>query len=413
MSLANANTSSAWRLFSPGVLGAVCLLVGCVPLEREEAPLSAAVPAPGGADRSGPSGSVSGCWWEVFDDAALDRLMTQLGCGNLQLRQIEASLAAERWGGVYRAVRAEEARIETAAQCEGLRLALQSQVAQSYFRLCYLDEEDRILEQAMRGRDENLELARARRETGLSSDFDVAAAEADMAVIRAGRARLAGPREKLENAIAAILGQDPACFSIEPEPLRHRLPRVSRSIPFCVLENRPDVAAAADRFRLAAARGDQGVPKLFPQTDLIGPEETGRTRCTQFLDWSNKMLCATDPTMSRHRSAVRKKALLDFQAVVLRALREIDDALTGLDALRAEEEAQLLSIDAADRTVQMAKVQNEEGVISAASLAEVERELLAAQRRLVQIRGEELVETVRLIEALGGGAPACRLFASS
>lgn len=103
------------------------------------------------------------------------------------------------------------------------------------------------------------------------------------------------------------------------------------------------------------------------------------------------------------RYAAHAKALVDYQKAMQGALREVTDTLSELEALGNEREVQVVSIKSSKKTVELIKEQYDEGVTSSTELFNAESGQLAAERRLVEIRGQQFVATVKLLEALGGG----------
>ena len=101
--------------------------------------------------------------------------------------------------------------------------------------------------------------------------------------------------------------------------------------------------------------------------------------------------------------AEQAEALADYQQNVLEALREVEDALADLRALRAEYDAQQLAVKASEKSVDLSAKRFKEGLVSSIESVDAIRAQLDAERRAVQIRGLQYDATVRLIQALGGG----------
>jgi outer membrane protein, multidrug efflux system len=88
---------------------------------------------------------------------------------------------------------------------------------------------------------------------------------------------------------------------------------------------------------------------------------------------------------------------------VQQAFREVADSLAGarkLAELRTEQESLVESLRAG---VELTDLGYKGGVTGYLEFLDAERQLLDAQLRLVQIRREELTNTVTLYRALGGG----------
>lgn len=334
--------------------------------------------------------------------------------------QYRAALAAtweiDLWGRVRNAVRGAQAdTVEIEKLTEDLRLSLQSQLAQNYFALRFLDEEKRVLREALSTRRENLELATDRFEGGRTGELDVARAETELASTRADLARLDAPRTRLENAIAVLVGEPASNFDISPSPLDFRLPTIKTGVPMTVLANRPDVAAAIARLASTTARIGVAKAEFFPRVDLIATGGLSSVDSSDFFDWSSRTFTigpeVTVPIFQGGRlranlqraRAEQAEALADYQQTVVDALREVEDVLADLAALRAERSAQLQAVSASEKAVSLSNRRYEEGLVSSIEVIDAVREQLNAERRAVQIRSSQYEATVRLIQVIGGG----------
>src|SRR6266700_4673474 len=259
-----------------------------------------------------------GNWWEVFDDTALNDLESQALNANQQLKaaiaRVDESRATARvarsellpnlnldpswqrqryspnqqpsfgrvtastfnvpldlsyevdlWGRVRRSF--ESARADAQASLAAfynVLLTLQADVAQDYFALRALDAEIATVTGTVNMRKEQVRLVRSRFEGGIGSELDVARAEIELDTTEAEAASLAQRRNELENAIAILVGANPATFKLpalddantkwNPQP-----PVVPAGLPAALLERRPDVAEAERQ--LAAANARIGVAK--------------------------------------------------------------------------------------------------------------------------------------------------------
>ena len=98
---------------------------------------------------------------------------------------------------------------------------------------------------------------RSRFEGGIGNELDIARAETELATTEAEVASLARRRAELENAIAILVGSNPASFRLaatstnnwNPQP-----PVIPAGLPADLLERRPDVAEAERQLASASAR---------------------------------------------------------------------------------------------------------------------------------------------------------------
>jgi len=128
---------------------------------------------------------------------------------------LDLSYEIDLWGRVRRGF--ESARAEAAASVaayHNVLLTLQGDVAQTYFLLRSLDAEIASVTSTVRLRQEQVQLVRSRFEGGIGNELDVARAETELATTEAEAASLAKRRAELENALAILIGVNPAAFQL-------------------------------------------------------------------------------------------------------------------------------------------------------------------------------------------------------
>ena len=329
---------------------------------------------------------------------------------------LELGWELDLWGRVRRLVEANTAEVEiSVALYEDVKLLLLAQLARNYFSLRFLDEEKKVLNDAVKTRQEHLSLADSRFKGGKTSELDVARAETELASTEAELARLDAPRVRFENAIAILIGKNASTFHIESESYRIDLPTIPVDIPMEIIEQRPDVAAAERALAASNARIGVATAEFFPKITLLSSGGLSGINSGDFFDWSSRTF-SFGPDLSlpifqggrlqanlERAQAAHEEALTNFQQVVLESFRDIEDALATLNALQAENAAQERALVAAEKALHLSKVRYEAGGVSYIEVVDSQRERLTAKRRVVQIRGQRFEATVQLIQALGGG----------
>src|SRR3989442_3483044 len=207
---------------------------------------------------------------------------------------LDLSYEIDLWGRVRRGF--ESARAEAAASVASfynILLTLQADVAQNYFLLRSLDAEIATVTNTVGLRVEQLQLVRSRFEGGIGNELDIARAETELATTEAEAASLAKRRVELENALAILVGSNPAVFKLaalerantnwNPQP-----PAVPAGLPADLLERRPDVADAERQ--LAAANARIGVAKaaFFPVVRLTGSGGYVSADIDNLFNWESR-----------------------------------------------------------------------------------------------------------------------------
>ncbi|MCH8179118.1 MAG: efflux transporter outer membrane subunit [Proteobacteria bacterium] len=337
---------------------------------------------------------------------------------NLWRAGLTASYEVDLFQRVAHSVQAAEAdALASQASHRSVLLALQADVAQTYFQLRTLDAEVALLTQTASLREQSLQLAQRRLAAGDVSELDVARARTELATTQADLHAQKGERARVEHALAVLLGQPPAAFSFaaSPLPTDARVPLVPAGLPSALLERRPDVAAAQARMMAATARVGQARSALFPALMLTANGGFASYELKDLFQWSarswltNAVLSMPLFDGGRNRAAVtRAEAVLeesvaDYRQAVLGAFGDVEDKLSGLGSVHAQSLSLDEAVVAARRSAELADKRYRAGEDSYLTLIDTQRSLLAVERQAVQLRGAWASGTVGLIRALGGG----------
>src|SRR5258705_53385 len=412
-----------------------------------------------------------GDWWEIFGDATLNRLEQQATDANQELKAAVArvdqaravarvargellptltldpsftrersspnqvtsfgSITANRfsvplglsyeidlWGRVRRNF--EGARADAAASVAALHnvlLTLQGDIAQNYFALRAVDAEIGVVEGTIGLRKEQVALVRSRFEGGIGNDLDVARAETELAATEAEAAALNKRRAELENALAILVGANPAGFKLarvtdkwDPVP-----PSVPAGLPADLLERRPDVAEAERQ--LAAANARIGVAKasFFPVIRLTGSGGFLSGEIENLFNWDSRVW-SIGPSVSlpifaggrlradyKRSQGAYEESIANYRQRILVAFGEVESSLAGVQHLATQAAAQNRALANARRAAGLAEDRFRAGIVSYLEVVDANRGVLQTERGSAQLAGQRLVTTVQLIKALGGG----------
>jgi multidrug efflux system outer membrane protein len=303
------------------------------------------------------------------------------------------------------------------ASYQSVLLALQADVAQTYFQLRTLDADVDVLTRGLDLREQTLQLITKRRAAGDVSELDVARARTDLATTRAELQSLRGTRARTEHALALLLGQAPASFSLAPSPLAAdaSVPAVPPGLPSSLLERRPDVVAAQAQMRAASARVGQAQAALFPALVLTANGGLASYELRDLFELSTRSWLASAVLSMPLFDGGRNKALVGkaeaqlaesvavYQQSVLQAFGDVEGQLSTLGSLREQSASLDEALVSARRSAELADKRYRAGEDSYLTLLDAQRSLLAVERQALQLRGAWAGGTVGLVRALGGG----------
>jgi multidrug efflux system outer membrane protein len=327
------------------------------------------------------------------------------------------SFQVDLWGQLRRATEAARANLLNADwNRKTVITTVVSQVATDYFQLLELDSELRISQSTLATRQESLKLTQDREVHGIATELDVRQAEQLVESAAVSIPQLQQQNEQTENQISLLLGKNPGgvgrarTFSAD-----FVTPEVPAGLPSSVLERRPDVRAAEQA--LIAANANIGVAKAayFPQISLTGSIGGQSTALAKLFSGPNAAWSfvpqITQPIFTAGRlkngvrlaEAQRQDAQIAYEKSISTAFQEVSDALIAHQRTRESRVEQQKLVVALSVRKRLAYRRYEGGVDTQLNALDADRDLLSAELTLEQIRYAELVSTVQLYNALGGG----------
>jgi len=327
-----------------------------------------------------------------------------------------ASYEIDLWGKISRIEESASRRMEASiANYHGVLLTLQADLAQTYFQLRATDEELVLLASGITLRERARDLVASRKRGGLASELDLARVETELAVTQSEAQAAQRHRNELLHAIAVLTGSAPGAFELNVEPFVPRPPAIPVGMPADLLERRPDIAEAE---RLLAARNAEiGIAQaaLFPSIKLTGALGFESNDLSALLNRESQIwtlgAALTQPLFDggRLRSnidrarAIHAENLAEYRERLLVAFKEVETALAALRVLDLQHESQMRALNSATRAEQLATARYKSGLVNVLELVDAQRTRLQVERVRLQIRQQQMLASVTLIRALGGG----------
>jgi multidrug efflux system outer membrane protein len=328
----------------------------------------------------------------------------------------DLSYEVDLWGRVRRSFESAQAQSQASlADFENVLLGLNSDVAVDYFALRTLDVQIKVQRESIQARQKELDLTKSRFVGGINTELDVQLAQAELATTQSQLGALQQSRAELEHALAVLVGDPPEGFTLAEDPLDMSPPHIPAGVPSDLLERRPDVAEAE---RKAAAQNAQigvAIAAYYPVVRLTGDTGLDSGDISTLINWQSRVW-AIGPSIYvplfeggeisanvRKQKAAYEEQVADYRQQVLVAFRDVEDSLSDLRYLAQQEEAQNRAFVAYQKTLALTNDRYTAGLVSYFDVTTAERDLLDAEQTLVQIKGNRMGSTVRLIKALGGG----------
>jgi NodT family efflux transporter outer membrane factor (OMF) lipoprotein len=267
--------------------------------------------------------------------------------------------------------------------------------------------------------EENVELVNTRFGNGVATTLDVAQARAQQATIAATLPPLRAREAELINAIGLLLGEAPRALEAE---LRHspqimpRLPRkVAVGLPGTIVRRRPDVREAEARLHEATAQTGVAVANFYPDVTLNGAASVESLHLSNLFSPASAAF-AVGPSVSmpifeggRLRGALalsesrQREAAIFFKETVLRAWKEVDDALTNFREAQRRRMDIARSVTENQSALRAARQRYSEGATNFLDVTATQAQLLQSENDLSDSDTQIATDLVNVYRALGGG----------
>jgi len=298
----------------------------------------------------------------------------------------------------------------------GVRLLVLTDVATNYFTLRGALRQLETVRAIAAAQDETLRLVTARQRVGLATRFDVERAQADASSAHAAIPPLETLAAISRDRIAVLVGDQAVhASSIKPWSGTILVPATQPGQPAALLERRPDLLAAKAELDAANARRRQAKAEYFPRlfmTALFGrstAELVGQSIGPARFSDAATLLAMPLFDAGRNRaqneiaSAGQSEAVLHYEDAIVRALEDVENALTALhdENDRAQELAS--AAESADAAYGRAQSLYARGQIDLLPLLDAERTRLSVRVSANDSNTQLLLDSVELYKALGGG----------
>jgi NodT family efflux transporter outer membrane factor (OMF) lipoprotein len=319
------------------------------------------------------------------------------------------------WGLVRRQIESNVANSQfSAAELALATLSYQAQLATAYFNLRAEDALKDLLDQTAKTYQKTLDIAEHNYAAGTKSKADVAAARAQLLDAQSQAIATGVFRAQYEHAIAILIGVPPAELTIAANQFKNALPAIPVSLPSTLLERRPDIAAAERQMQQYNAQIGVAIAAYYPNISLSGViGMAGRGALAVSLAnevWSIGLTAAQSVFDGGLRSATvdaarasYDKYVATYRQTVLTAFEQVEDELAALRILAQQAKVQDEAVKAAQENVDVLLNQYAAGTIAFTDVYVAQRQLLTYQENALGIRQNRFVDSVFLIQALGGG----------
>jgi len=299
---------------------------------------------------------------------------------------------------------------------QAVALSLVGDVMTVYFQVVSLDERITVSErnlEAIRGVGRGLE---RRVELGDATLIDLSQQLILQNNTDALVTNLKLQRERAINRLAALMGTTSSTIKIKAKSVEEfTAPVVAPGLPSDLLCRRPDIRRAEASLEGAEADLLAARANLFPTFAITGGGGYGSFLLSQLTMPQSLFYNVTTNLVQNIFDAGKRRAQIQLASAknvellegyantVVGAMRDVEDGLSGV-ALTAQAYAALNdSRNRAQRLAVMSAKVVERGGMDYVQLYEIQRTVIASEDAAVTARGDQLIASVNLYKAIGGG----------
>jgi len=333
-----------------------------------------------------------------------------------------ASWAPDLWGKIRRTIEGAKASAQaSAADIANAQLSAQSELAIDYVQLRAFDELKRLTDITIEGYSRSLTITTNQYNAGIAAKSDLLNAQTQLANTQAQSADYVRQRQLMEHAIAVLTGEPPANLALAPTDWTLKVPDVPVMVPSVLLQRRPDVAAAERQAADASAQIGVQVAAYYPTLNLTGQYGFSASSLGSLFSASSNLWSfggSAAETLfdfgARHARVGQARAAYDqavaqYRQTVLTAFQQVEDQLATQRILAQETPFRTQASEAADAAERISLNQYRAGTAIYTTVVVAQAAAYNARTSLIQNQLSQIVASINLVTALGGGWSASDL----
>jgi NodT family efflux transporter outer membrane factor (OMF) lipoprotein len=331
-------------------------------------------------------------------------------------------------GGVARSVEQQYALAEAERhQLDAAYLSITGQAVMDTLAIASARAQIATVETILAQDRDNLRLVQTAFDNGSVAREDVVSAQSqianDMTLLPSLRQDLARAR----HALSVVLGRVPASeLPADVDLAQITLPlELPVSLPSELAHRRPDILAAEARLHAATSAVGVAQSNLYPKIQLSATVGQQSLKADQLFDRASNAWSIisglTAPIFDGGTLRAEKRAAVEamhasaanYEQTVLEAFGQVADLLDALDHDAEQLDAQVQAQQAAQSSLDLARLSYQEGNAGVLLVLDAERSYQQARLGYVRAVVQRYLDTVQLFLALGGTNPSAPIAAMS
>ncbi|MBK8039849.1 MAG: efflux transporter outer membrane subunit [Verrucomicrobiaceae bacterium] len=331
----------------------------------------------------------------------------------------DVSWQVDLFGKQYQTLKAAMADLEQIGEnFYGAQVTLAADVATAYVALRSAEAQLSVVQRSLGTRGETVQLTQWREQAGTGDALDTQRSISTLEQARASMPALQLSVVQSKNQLALLSGRTPGSLDSRLAGSR-RVPemisRITAGVPAEALRQRPDVCAAERALEAAFARTQSAKRARLPSLNLSGSIGIDALKAGNIFSpeaaIASVLAGMATPVIDAGRirqniravSSRERQALVAYEATVLTALAEVENALAAVRRYAEQHRIVGKAAAAAREAVTLAAWQYEAGQVDLLVSLDAQRTLLTLEQQEVTTTAQSANACVQLYKALGGG----------
>lgn len=328
----------------------------------------------------------------------------------------DAQWELDFFGGIQRAVEAADAAIEIETEnSRDVLLTLQAEIVKEYVLLRANQQLAQTHQALIAAQTETLKLVQIREQNGLANALEVSQAKAQLDSTAANLPRYETETKQAIHALSVLLGREPNALA-QRFTISKPLPNATFSLSYLpseLLQRRPDIRKAERQLAQANAYVGIATAELYPKVNLAAFVGLQNLKMTDFTPMGKSWSTSSTLTMPLFnwgklqanidaKDAQFEQTFLAYQATVLSAFQEVENALVAYRNETQRYAALSQAVNSNQTALNLAKARHEKGLTSFIDVLQAQQALYQTQLQQVQSSATIAQQAVALYKALGG-----------
>ncbi len=308
----------------------------------------------------------------------------------------------------------EHEKTATESDLYAAQLSLAANITKAWFDAIVAGQQIKLAEKTINSFSNALAIIEQGYDRGIYKALDVRLARSNLLTAKGRKENYLKIQDETTRTLEFLLGRYPSASLKTSAQLPIASLPLPNSVPSSLLDRRPDIIAAAERFLATDQRLLKARKNMLPTIQLSGSGGTSTRKLDdifnpEFLIWriagnlTQPLFHGAQLFAERSQAEARVKlAAADYAHVVLQALREVETTMAAEKWLNKQQTLLKAEIKESTEAVRLAENDYIMGLTDIITLLDAQRRAFESKNNWLEINNQRLQNRVNLYLALGG-----------